>query len=311
MKQKIKVLENDAIKKILLEHDQRVVFDKTNVVPDETELLKNLTDYIKYDEIGYKSVLGIDIYKYSLYGEFEQTMLPFVFSVLFKVTIKQCLTNHPLIFQKYTKEDIENLFISTGDGGFLIFDTPLHALVFACNFAVILRVYNSFHFYPKLRKILGPISLRYAITYDKTYSFEKNYYGRAVIDNARIMVKDELNRCLIDENVHSWFMQNCDGLESLQIMTFSDIMNIYEFKTYYDFCDKDSLYDELFEAEPSRKYGIINSDILKVGKIRSKDSEINIYNLHLQVSITLYDDDDRSKKRTITISLGNLNTTGI
>lgn len=311
MKQPIKKLEDKEIQNILQKYDQRIVFEKTNVVPDEKELLENFQNYINYKEIGYKSVLGIDIYKYSTFGDLEQALLPFVFKKLFQITIKQCLENHSLIFQNYTKESIEKYFISTGDGGFLLFDTPLHSLIFASNFAVILRVYNSFHLYPRLRQIVGPISLRYAITYDKTYSFENNYYGRAVIDNARILVKDDLNRCLIDENVHSWFMQNIDGLENLQILTISDIMNIHEFKTNYNLSDKDKLIDEIFEYEPSRKYGIINSDILKIGKITSKDSQINIYNLHLQVTLRLYDDDDRTHNRIITVSLGNLNTSGI
>jgi hypothetical protein len=238
-------------------------------------------------------------------------LLPFVFKTLFKSTINLCLENHPYIFQKYNKEDIEKSFISTGDGGFLIFDTPLHALVFACNMAIILRIYNSFHYYPKLRKIVGAINFRYAITNDKIYSFEDNYYGRAVINNARILQKDNLNRCLIDENVFRWFTLNIDGLENLQILTIHDIANIYEFNKYYDRRYLAEHKDEIFEDEPSRRYGIINSDVLEIGKIRSKETEMNIYNLHLQVSLNLYNDDDRSQMRTITASLGNLNTSGI
>ncbi|MCK4678095.1 MAG: hypothetical protein KAT48_08200 [Bacteroidales bacterium] len=311
MSKPIKTLNNSKIQDILNENDKRVVFDKTIVIPDEKDLLEKLKEYIKYDDIGNKSVLGIDIFQYSSFGKYEQTLLPFVFKTLFETTIKQCLANHQFIFQKSSAESIEKNFISTGDGGFLIFDTPLHALLFASNLAVTLRIYNSFHFYPRLRKIIGPINLRYAITYDKIYSFENNYFGRAIINNARILIKDNLNRCLIDENVHSWFMRNIDGLENLQIINMMDIINIYEFKKHYDTCQKDILKDEVFESEPSRRYGIINSDILQIGKIQSKETELIIYNLHLQVTLNLYNDEDRTQTRTITVSLGNLNTAGI
>ncbi|HRZ21597.1 MAG TPA: hypothetical protein P5184_08005, partial [Bacteroidales bacterium] len=155
------------------------------------------------------------------------------------------------------------------------------------------------------------INFRYAITYDKIYTFEDNYYGRAVINNARILQKDNLNRCLIDENVFRWFTLNIDGLENLQILTIQDIANIFEFNKYYDREFLLVRQDEIFENEPSRKYGIINSDVLEIGKIKSKEAEMNIYNLHLQVTLNLYNDDDRTQMRTITASLGNLNTAGI
>ena len=311
MSKPIKTLNNSKIQDILNENDKRAVFDKTIVIPDEKDLLGKLKEYIKYDDIGNKSVLGIDIFQYSSFGKYEQTLLPFVFKTMFETTIKQCLANHQFIFQKSSAESIEKNFISTGDGGFLIFDTPLHALLFASNLAVTLRIYNSYHFYPRLRKIIGPINFRYAITYDKIYSFENNYFGRAIINNARILIKDNLNRCLIDENVHSWFMRNIDGLENLQIINMMDIINIYEFKKNYNTCQKNILKDEIFESEPSRRYGIINSDILQIGKIQSKETVLIIYNLHLQITLNLYNDEDRTQTRTITVSLGNLNTAGI
>jgi len=138
-----------------------------------------------------------------------------------------------------------------------------------------------------------------------------NYFGRAIINNARILIKDNLNRCLIDQNAHSWFTINMEGFENLQIITIADIVNIYEFNKYYDITVLNDYPDEIFSRDPSRIYGIIDSDILKIGKITSKESELNIYNLHLQACIKLVSDDDESKQKLITISLGNLNTTGI
>jgi hypothetical protein len=309
-KSTIKKLEHGEIKKILDELDQRVVFDKTNIIPDHRQLFSRLKDYINYDRITRKSVLGIDMFQYSSYGEFEQTLIPFLFKSMFESTIKLCLENHKFIFQKYNAERIERNFISTGDGGFLLFDNPLQSLLFACNFAVVLRVFNAYHYFPRLRRIIGGINMRYAITYDKVYTFNSNFFGRAIINNARILIKDDLNRCLIDEHVHSWFTTNLDGVENLQIVTLDDVANIFEFSLDYD---RNYLNegDELFENEPSRKYGIINSDILKIGNIQSKEASISVYNLHLQVAIRLINDDDPNQKRLITVSLGNLNTTGI
>jgi hypothetical protein len=309
-KSTLKQVDHTEIKNILDKIDQRVVFDETNIIPDHRELLNSLKKYISYDKITRKSVLGIDMYQYSSYGEFEQTLIPFLFKTIFESTIKLCLENHRFIFQKYDHERIERNFISTGDGGFLLLDNPLQSLIFACNFAVVLRIFNAYHFYPRLRRIIGGINMRYAITYDKVYTFNKNYFGRAIINNARILIKDDLNRCLIDEHVHTWFTTNLDGVENLQIVTLNEISNIYEFSKNYDRAFLES-GDEIFENEPSRKYGIINSDILKVGFIQSKETSISVYNLHLQVTIRLTNDDAPHQKRLITVSLGNLNTTGI
>lgn len=310
MKSSLKNIIHSEIKEILENEDKRIVFEKTNIIPDHRRLLKELRGYIRYDQIKRKAVLGIDMYQYSSYGEFEQTLIPFLFKTMFNSTIKMCIENHRFIFQKYSQERIERNFISTGDGGFLLFDNPLQALLFACNFAVVLRVFNAYHFYPRLRRIIGAINMRYAITYDKVYKFDGNYFGRGIINNARILIKDDLNRCLIDEHVHSWFTTNLDGVENLQIVSINEIANIFEFSKNYNREFLNSK-DELFLDEPSRKYGIINSDILKVGFIQSKETSISVYNLHLQVALVLVNDDDLNQKRLITVSLGNLNTTGI
>ena len=310
MKNNIKTLEISKIRSILAEKDSRIYFPKTNSIPDESELLAAFEEYIQYDKIGKKAVLGIDIYQYSSYPEFQQTLIPFMFKRVYNITVEQCFKNHPYIFQKMKKEDFKDYFISTGDGGFLIFDTPLHALVFAMNFAIVVRVFNAYHLHPRLRKLIGGISLRYAITYDKLYHFDDNYYGRAIINNARILQKDDLNRFLIDQNVHRWFTLNVEGLENMQLITINDISCISEFRDEYD----DSLIreekDEIFST-CTREYGILNSDILKIGTISSKGTKLNIYNLHMQVAIRLFDDDHPDDSKLITVSVGNLNTTGI
>ncbi|MCF8364612.1 MAG: hypothetical protein K9H16_02430 [Bacteroidales bacterium] len=308
----IKELNFDEINRFLLEKDHRVIFRKTNIIPDDEDLFDELKAYVDYDNIPPKSVLGIDIYQYSTgYGVLEQSLIPFLFSRFMETAIEQCFVNHRYIFQKYNKQRIKDHFISTGDGGFFIFDTPLHSLLFAINFAIVLRVYNAFHFYPKLRRIIGSINMRYAITYDNIYKFGDNFFGRAIINCARILQRDNLNRCLFDQNVNKWFLVNIGGIENLQVITMSEISNIEEFLNGYDCTILDDYPDEIFGIIEKRTYGIINSDILKIGFIQSKSTELNIYLLHLQVALKLINDDDPDQTKVFTISLGNLNTTGI
>ncbi|MDA3883373.1 MAG: hypothetical protein PF481_08800 [Bacteroidales bacterium] len=301
----VRTFDYKKLLRILEDTEDRYVYEKVNLIPKEEDLLEKLTSYVNYNTMTRKSVLGIDIYKYSSYEQFEQTLVPFLFKILFVETIEMCFRNHAFFFQKYTKTEIEEHYISTGDGGFMIFDTPLHSLIFACNFAIVLRTYNSFHFYPKLRKIIGGASLRYAITYDTLYYFDTSHYGRAIINNARILSKDNLNRCIIDQNVYDWFTLNIDGLENLQVLTIDEMANIYDLQGSYDYEILKESPDAIFGKKASRDYGILNSDVLKIGEIRSKESTLSVYNIHLQVAIKV---ERTSVKRMITISLGNLNT---
>lgn len=306
----IKKIDFDKILEILKEDDQESVYQKTNIIPDGGQLYETLENYITPKDMRRQSVLGIDIYRYGMFQHLEQTLIPSIFKIFFDKTINLCLKSNEFIFQYYDKKKIEHSFISTGDGGFLILDTPLHAAVFAINFEIVVRAYNSYHLFPKLRNIIGAISLRYAITYDTLFSFDDNFYGSAIINNSRILDKDSLNRCLLDENTYNWFLTNIDGIENLQVYTIQDIANIFHFQDY----DKKYIEEgenEIFGSSYSRYTGIINADILKIGQIQAKEMDLNIYNLHLQVSLNISSDTAVSQKRIITVSLGNLNTTGI
>lgn len=309
MHSKIKKLEFKKIMDLLNEYDAESVYDKVNILPNSEDLHKKIEKYVDTKSFNKKSVLGIDIYRYGMYPHMEQTLIPSLFKIFFDKTIKLCLENNQFVFQNYTKAEIENAFISTGDGGFVIFDTPLHALLFNINFETIVRTYNSYHLFPKLRDIIGSISLRYAITYDTVYYFENNFYGSAIIINSRILEKDSLNRCLIDQDTYNWFLINIDGIENLQVLTINEIANIYEFSDY----DKKYIRqgnNEIMNTRVSRYSGIINSDISKIGQITAKEMDLNIYNLHLQVTLKASSTNSKTK-RTLTVSLGNLNTAGI
>lgn len=310
MKKPLRNLEFDNILEILKEYDTESTYEKVTIIPDSNDLYDEISNYIDTKSFSNRAVLGIDIYRYGMYKHLEQTLIPSVFKILFEKTIRLCLEWNQYVFQKYDKKTIEESFISTGDGGFLILETPLHAVLFAINFEMVVRSYNSFHLFPRLRKIIGSISLRYAITYDTLFHFDKNFYGTGIINNARILNKDSLNRCLIDESSFNWFLINIDGIENLQVYTIHDIANVYDFQNYNPkFLEEGE--NEIIPKNKSRYDGIINSDILKIGQIQSKEVFLNIYNLHLQVSMNIRSDVSKDKKRLITISLGNLNTSGI
>jgi len=310
MKKPLKKLDFDKILDILHEYDTESIYEKVNIIPESEELYQKISSYIDTDSFRNRSVLGIDIYRYGMFKHMEQTLIPAIFKIFFEKTIRLCLESNQYVFQNYTKERIENAFISTGDGGFLILDTPLHAVFFAINFEVVVRSYNSFHLFPRLRKIIGGISLRYAITYDTLFHFDNNFYGSAIINNSRILSRDNLNRCLLDESTYKWFLTNIDGIENLQVYTIEDIANIYEFQNYK--CDPiEHGENEIISKERTRLSGIINSDISKIGEIQAKEAGLKIYNLHLQVSLKIHSDVSDAHVRLITISLGNLNTSGI
>jgi len=310
MKKPLRKLDFNTILNILHEYDTESIFEKVNKIPDSRELYNKISTYIAPKSFRTRAVLGIDIYRYGMYKHLEQTLIPALFKIFFDKTINLCLNSNQYVFQKYTKETIEKSFISTGDGGYLILETPLHAMFFAINFEVVVRSYNSFHLFPRLRKIIGGISLRYAITYDTLFHFDDNFYGSAIINNARILAKDNLNRCLLDESTFNWFLINIDGIENLQVYTINDIANVYDFQKY-DLKYIEEGENEIIPPKKTRYDGIINSDILKVGQIESKEMYLNIYNLHLQVSLKIRSDAEKEDMRLITISLGNLNTSGI
>jgi len=302
-------LQHEKIIDILDTYDIRHVFERIKKAPDESKLRSALSSHITNLHYGKKSVLGIDIRKYGSFDDFEQPLIPILYQILFEEAIQHCLTTQEFTFQDYDLTTIKAHTISTGDGAFIIFDTPLHSILFACSFAITLRMYNSYHLYPKLRAAIGEINLRYAVTYDRMYKLDGNYYGRAVINNSRIINKDNLNRCLIDEGSFQWFQLNIDGMENLQVMGIREIADIEEFQNYKNTFVTNGENTFFEEKENTRNLGIINSDILKIGIIHSKSTELNVYNVHLQVSLNISTDDNLT--RSITVSLGNLNTTGI
>ncbi len=279
-------------------------------VPEEGNDFEDwVNENVLPSEFSKKSVLGVDIYQYSQYEPRKQTMIPFLFKLIYDEVSKNCITKSGFLFQKYKGiEDFRTAFLNTGDGGFQILDTPMHAVAFAINFQMLIRYYNSYRFYPSLRKMIGPINVRYSVTLDSIFQYEGNYYGPSIISNARVISKDSLNRFLIDENTYDWFMQTIMGVENLQFISNRDISSLPQFGDYDP--EYRSEHEMIFPEERDFSYQkITSSDIQKIGVIRAKNSSISIYNLHLQFLGDLSGKELDDKP--IAISIGNLNIGGI
>jgi hypothetical protein len=265
------------------------------------------------------TVVGIDIYQYSLFPTNLQIFIPHLFELIYNHTWLIIKQNYSFIFQNYGKVmNIEknnyinqhDYFISTGDGGYQILETPIHAVIFILTFATIVRFYNSDLFMRRLHAKIGNIELRYAVTLDDLYKYRKNFYGAAIINNFRILSKDRLNRLLIDKNTHNWFLDRIAGIENLMSLGLLDLKDIEEFNSY----EKKKIEDgnnALIQKEnnKTRKEGIKSIDVQKIGEIKQKQTTLEVYNLHIQAIIhyiSLF-----GAEKTITVSVGNLNTSGI
>jgi hypothetical protein len=276
-------------------------------IPQESDLEDYLNDKIHPESFSNKSILGMDIFQYSQYELKKQTLIPFLFKLIQDAVHKNCLESNSYLFQKYSGvEKLEKDFIHTGDGGFQILDTPLHAVTLAVNYELFLRYYNSYHFYPKLRKAIGPIALRYTISSGTIFQFDNNYFGPGIINCARMLSKDSLNRCLLDQNTHDWFMHNMMGVENLQFISIDDIATYPQFALYEK--SKDNSYEMIFPYNKDFSFQkIISTDVQRIGEIKAKNTTLNIYNLHLQYLGSIRE----VKDKPIVITIGNLNLSGI
>ena len=289
-------------------YDKQFDFTVKSHVANGDALLRALSSTMDERNFSTSTVLGVDIYKYSQYEPLRQALVPFLFKLIYQEATELALKQSPYIFQKYQPNDFSNEFISTGDGGFQIFPTPIHAISFAIYFELIVRYYNSYHYYPELRKVIGPVNLRYAMTRDKIFKLDNQFFGPSIIHNDRVLSKDSLNRFLIDENTYNWFLIGLNGIENLQFISMNELNELPEFEGY-EIKEAEHIFPNQMDASYQK---IISADIQKIGDIIAKSTSLSIYNFHLQYLGGLVKEESEGKKRTMTtVSLGNLNTSGI
>lgn len=300
---KIKTFSKEELAKLISSKDINEFGAFCHEEVDESDLLQLLNSRVETDKFSSKTVLGIDIYHYSQYKPLEQSLIPILFKLIYDKAADLSISDSSFIFQNYEQETFRQQFIDTGDGGFQIFETPFHATAFAINFQMIVRYYNSYRYFPKLRKIIGPLGLRYAMTHDKIYKFDNNYFGPSIINNSRILNKDSLNRFLLDENTFNWFLYQINGIENLPHASMEQLKKLKDFIDYKEVDGNNNIY---VDSKGFNFEKITSCDIQKIGDIISKKTQLTIYNLHLQYMGCLGED----KYKTV-ISLGNLNAGGI
>jgi hypothetical protein len=304
---RVSKLKYAELMKALESMDTKNIDTSYSTIPEDSDLENHLDEMIHPESFSNKSILGMDIFQYSQYEIKKQTLIPFLFKLIQDEVIKNCIESNGYIFQKFKGvNEVANDFIHTGDGGFQILDTPLHAVAMAINYEMYLRYYNSYHFYPKLRKIIGPISLRYNISSGNIFQFNNNYFGPGIITSARMLSKDSLNRFLLDQNTYEWFMHTMMGVENLQFISIDDIATYPQFALYDR--EKASNPEMVFPLEKNFSFQkIISTDVQKIGEIVAKTSTLNIYNLHLQFLGAMKE----IKDKPIALTIGNLNLSGI
>ena len=296
----------EKISSFLKEYDKKSADDLISQEPSDKEL-KAFTDELEKKFADHpknkKAVLGIDIYKYSKYDFFQQKFIPFIFS-FFLEKATALFFKHEIFFSShYDKETFKNNLVNTGDGGYLFFQKPIDAIVFLSKFNAYLHLFNSYHRFPKLRKYLGPLTIRYAITYDQIYKIESKYYGPAIIKNARIISKDKLNRFLIDDKTYEWFLLNTNGIENLLNLHIDQMNHLIN----QNHKNKDSLKSILFSSDKNKSH-IQHIFCQKLEKISVKDDDFDVYNLMIQCFVNIF---HTKKAIPFITSIGNMNCNGI
>lgn len=305
---------------------------------EKEKIISKVKDFFKTKKEK-KAVLGLDIYQYSKYKDEKQDLIP----VILKELIDKAFND----FKKYEPESYKRNktvltdFIDTGDGGYWFFDTPLDALIFSMYINLTVHAFNSFILYPMLREHIGIFTIRFAITYDEIYKLDGKNYGTAIINNARIMSKDKLNRLLIDENSYDWFLKEINGVENIKNFVAVNLQknnriialqnNNYEINDQIDLLKnkyENSLVlgihkdNELKRLKDKTKdlsmdfFDVITNVICqKLDQISIKEDNFKVYNLFIQYRLNINNDENFSPTsyydEALAASLGNLNTNGI
>ncbi|NCQ69951.1 MAG: hypothetical protein GPI97_12375 [Microcystis aeruginosa W13-16] len=296
----------EKISKELLEE----LFEDSSFSTEET-----ISQIMKIQKGEKVAVLGFDVLSYSQMTEPSQTLLPYLIRRIIKKTIDDLRIYEPCIFIDVLPKFDQKTVIDVGDGGFYFLPTPLHSVIFALYMEAVVRDFNANLLWKNLRSVVEPIKIRYALSYDLVFKYEdiQNHYGTGIINCARILAKDKLDRFLIDENSYLWFMKNIHGLESLKVIELEFLKFLPHFRNPNR---GDNIEYKSFSIPEARSYdtpGIDNAFILKVGKIKSKENILSIYSVHLQMSYKYLNKVDtyESVWKMITVSLGNLNSMGL
>lgn len=295
---------NDVLD-ILGKYDKEAVYSEPPP-STEKELAGELAKYFEQRET-IRAVVGIDIYRYSRFDLPRQRLIPILFQYLYESAVKAC---HKLDAALFSGCDLRPAFIPTGDGGFQIHDNPLQALAFTVWFQVFIDSYNAGMHFPNLRKIVGPLMLRYSLTLDTVMQLDTNFFGPAIITNARILSRDSLNRFLLDGKTVEWFTERFGSIENLSVTTFDDVAKapgaLVVDKDKRSVLFRLGRKGEARETESAFRMVVVQ----KLGDVSAKQTPLDVYNCYLQVSLTRASNDETYQKPMV-VTVGNLHASGI
>lgn len=258
-----------------------------------------------------KTVIGLDIYHYSKMENKTQILIPVIFDLLF-VQAENWMKQYEKNLIK-DQEHLQDSFIHTGDGGFLLVDNPIIGIVFLLHFYTLLNLYNSGLYLNEYYAITKEIEIRACMTKGSVFKYHSNYFGKAIIQNARILAADKLNRFLIDENVNNWFNKNINGLTSLLIRTGKEIEALLQLppeslKESKIFCYENYV---TIDGIPTGNSSIKHVTKQKIGEISVKEDKNSIYNVEIQRYALLEIPESSLKINNIVITIGNSNASGL
>ena len=135
----------DELLKVLRDTDVEANIADAAHTPDPTDLVETFDEYFASGREWTAAVLGLDIYRYSKFDLPRQRLIPMLFQYLHLQAVSRCNAKEQYLYQH---SQLAERFVPTGDGGFQILDTPLHALVFAIYFQLHLHAYNASYVFP-------------------------------------------------------------------------------------------------------------------------------------------------------------------
>lgn len=291
--------------------------NKSNRTPPTDSFEKVISEYLNVSEMQSWTILGIDIYRYSQYPSLPQALVPLWFYRIYSGALSFLEDECP-IFDKKINGDLREHFISTGDGGFQILPTPLHAIKLLCILQLMIDRYNGGRLYPHLHSTLNNISLRYCIAqgpvFRVNHTHYHNFYGPAIIDCARILSKDKLNRVLIDDKTYEWFMKSIAGVENLSLETWDRLAGLpdlhqYNLQKLDPLILQKSILCEMSEKSNPNPDRIIDCNCMKLSSVKAKENTFNIYNLYLKLQVN--EIIRLNVEKPLIVAVGNLNVAGI
>lgn len=164
------------------------------------------------------------------------------------------------------------------------------------------------------------------------------YTGTAIVTCARILARDKLDRMLIDSETYQYFIERFFGIENLPSFDTDGMTHL--FYKYYDTHPEVEKQHEIISnlLQPirsplnERNNGFLECRTHKIGYLKSKQTELDIYNVEIKTILSTIEiidvlkhvyrkeygdaipgliDETKTYPEYIISTIGNLNTFGL